>query len=442
MNANSASHGAPSSSGAPSAAGETEPLEPSPGEEHLFVVENNPFAFSPGQLSKLIEPKSLPALQALGGIEGLERGLRTDRHAGLSVDETCLPGLVTFEEATRQGAATGTKNEKKARPTTTEAVIGEAANQTLPHHGHKEGHYADRKRVFQEHRLPERKPKSFLQLAWLALQDRVLILLSIAAVVSLALGLYQTFGQQHDEGARVEWVEGVAIIIAILIVVIVGAANDWQKEQQFRKLNQKKEDRTVKVIRSGKPCTISVHDLLVGDVMILEQGDVIPVDGVLIDGYTVSCDESSATGESDLVKKTPAEAVAQALRDGTENPDKLDPFMLSGAKVLDGVGTFLVTAVGPNSSHGRTMMALRDDPGMTPLQAKLSVLAGKLRPPNLWGIHSDSSMQGTLPSWAARLACSCSSSCSSNSSHGSALPRPRQPRKRRVFSAFSSHPSP
>ncbi|KAK3901546.1 Ca2+-transporting ATPase [Staphylotrichum tortipilum] len=336
MNASSASNAAPSSPEAPSAAGETEPLEPSPGEEHLFVVENNPFAFSPGQLSKLIEPKSLPALQALGGIEGLERGLRTDRHAGLT------------------------------------------ANQALPHHGHKEGHFADRKRVFNEHILPERKPKSFLRLAWIALQDRVLVLLSIAAAVSLALGLYQTFGQQHDEGARVEWVEGVAIIIAILIVVIVGAANDWQKEQQFRKLNQKKEDRTVKVIRSGKPCTISVHGLLVGDVMILEQGDVIPVDGILIDGYTVSCDESSATGESDLVKKTPAEAVAQGLRDGIEHPDKLDPFMLSGAKVLDGVGTFLVTAVGPNSSHGRTMMALRDDPGMTPLQAKLSVLAGHI----------------------------------------------------------------
>jgi len=438
MNGNPASHGAPSSSEAPSAAGETEPLEPSPGEEHLFVVENNPFAFSPGQLSKLIEPKSLPALQALGGIEGLERGLRTDRHAGLSVDETSLPGLVTFDEATRQGA--GTKNEKKARPTT-EAVIGEAANQSLPHHGHQEGHYADRKRVFQEHRLPERKPKSFLQLAWLALQDRVLILLSIAAVVSLALGLYQTFSQQHDEGARVEWVEGVAIIIAILIVVIVGAANDWQKEQQFRKLNQKKEDRTVKVIRSGKPCTISVHDLLVGDVMILEQGDVIPVDGVLIDGYTVSCDESSATGESDLVKKTPAEAVAQALRDGTEHPDKLDPFMLSGAKVLDGVGTFLVTAVGPNSSHGRTMMALRDDPGMTPLQAKLSVLAGKLRQPHIGFLFSDSSPQDTLPSSAARLACFCSSSCSLSSSLGSAQPRPHRPRKRRASSAFSSPPS-
>jgi Ca2+-transporting ATPase len=240
----------------------------------------------------------------------------------------------------------------------------------------KDDHYADRKRVFGEHRLPERKSKSFLELAWIALQDRVLILLSIAAAISLALGLYQTFGPHHDNGARIEWVEGVAIIVAILIVVIVGALNDWQKERQFQKLNKKKEDRLVKVIRSGKPSSISIHDILVGDVLILEQGDVIPVDGVLVEGHAVSCDEASATGESDLVKKTPAEAVSRALSEGSANPAKLDPFLLSGTKVLDGVGTFLVTAVGPYSSHGRTMMAFRDDPGMTPLQAKLNILAG------------------------------------------------------------------
>lgn len=71
-------------------------------------------------------------------------------------------------------------------------------------------------------RLPEKKSKSLLELAWLAYNDKVLILLTIAAVVSLALGLYQTFGTPHEPGeARVEWVEGVAIIVAILIVVIV-----------------------------------------------------------------------------------------------------------------------------------------------------------------------------------------------------------------------------
>ncbi|KAF5530951.1 Ca2+-transporting ATPase [Fusarium napiforme] len=337
---------------------QAEILKPDPGEEDLFRVENNPFAFSPGQLAKLINPKNLAAFVALGGLPGLQKGLRTDAKAGLSVDEGKLEGAVSFEEAT----------SSKVEGT---AISGAA-------HASGKDAFPDRKRVYGANRLPEPKSKSFLELAWIALQDRVLILLCIAAVVSLALGLYQTFGGSHEDGgAKVEWVEGVAIIVAITIVVVVGAANDWQKERQFQKLNQKKEDRIVKITRSGKPQNISIHEVLVGDVMLLEPGDVIPVDGVFIEGHNLSCDESSATGESDLIKKVPAEQVLHALlHEQAPQLKKLDPFIISGAKVLDGVGTFLVTAVGEQSSHGKTMMSLRDDPGLTPLQAKLNLLAG------------------------------------------------------------------
>ncbi len=443
MDTGSRDHETRSGAGSPSTAKEPQPLEPNPGEEHLFVVDNNPFAFSPGQLSKLVDPKSLSALQALGGIDGLERGLRTDRRSGLSLDETHFPDIVTFQEATAHKAGTRPKKiQKTVRADTASQGVSLASTQPLAFHGQTDDCYVDRKRVFQEHRLPERKSKSFLQLAWIALHDRVLVLLSVAAVVSLALGLYQTFDPHHDNTARVEWVEGVAIVVAILIVVLVGALNDWQKERQFRKLNQKKEDRTVKVVRSGKPSTLSVHDLLVGDVMILEQGDVIPVDGVLVEGHTVSCDESSATGESDLVKKTPVQAVVEALGDGTGNPAKLDPFMLSGAKVLDGVGTFLVTAVGPNSSHGRTMMSLRDDPGMTPLQAKLGILAGKPTPDtSILVVLSDFNTQDTSPNLVVRQACCSSRCCSSSFSLGSRKARQPQQKRDRPSSAFSSRPS-
>ncbi|EEY19509.1 calcium-transporting ATPase [Verticillium alfalfae VaMs.102] len=354
--------------------GKIDPLSPDPGEEQLYNVANNPFAFSPGQLTKIINPKSLEAFVALGGLPGLEKGLRTDRAAGLSLDEATISDPISFEDAVAAG--TDTANPKKAA-LDVNAIAKEAGSQPDGLAGNdSDGNFGDRKRVFGENLLPERKSKSFLELAWIALQDKVLILLSVAAVISLALGLYQTFGNKHHQGAKVEWVEGVAIVVAILIVVIVGAANDWQKERQFRKLNKKKEDRIVKVIRSGKPTNLSIHRVLVGDVMLLEAGDVIPVDGVYIDGHNVSCDESFATGESDLIKKVPAAAVMQGIREGNTNIKKLDPFLISGARILDGVGTFLVTAVGQNSSHGRTMMSLRDDPGQTPLQLKLNILAG------------------------------------------------------------------
>ena len=336
-------------------------------------IEGNPFAFGPDHLEKLINPKSLTAFTALGGLAGLERGLKTDRHSGLRIDEGCISDPITLEEAVSTTSRGGPHEPGR-----------QGRSEPGQHDGKGSNAFADRKRIFGENVLPERKSKSFLQLAWIALQDRVLILLSVAAVVSLALGLYQTFGQTHHEGAKVEWVEGVAIIVAIAIVVLVGALNDWQKERQFRALNRKKEDRLVKVIRSGNPMTLSVHDVLVGDVMLMEPGDVVPADGVFIDGHNLSCDESSATGESDIVKKRPADDVLQELlHDKAPRLRKMDPFIISVARVLDGVGKLLVTAVGQNSSHGRTMMLLREDPGLTPLQSKLNVLAGEWPDPML-----------------------------------------------------------
>lgn len=66
------------------------------------------------------------------------------------------------------------------------------------------------------------------------------VLLLICVVVSLALGLFQDFGTTRPDGdPPVDWVEGVAIIVAVLIVVSVGSLNDWQKEKRFEGLNEK-----------------------------------------------------------------------------------------------------------------------------------------------------------------------------------------------------------
>ena len=73
------------------------------------------------------------------------------------------------------------------------------------------GTYDDRKRIFNDNRLPQKKQKSILQLMWLAYNDKVLIVLTVAAVIALALGLYQAIGLNGG----VEWIEGVAIIVAI-----------------------------------------------------------------------------------------------------------------------------------------------------------------------------------------------------------------------------------
>ncbi|KAG1453737.1 hypothetical protein G6F56_007496 [Rhizopus delemar] len=121
---------------------------------------------------------------------------------------------------------------------------------------------------------------------------------------------------------------------------------------------------------------VSVHDIQVGDILHLEPGDIVPVDGIFIEGHNLKCDESAATGESDAVRKQSwleCERKAEQLKG--QQAHLPDPFIISGAKVLEGVGTFLVISIGENSYYGRTMMALRTEPESTPLQEKLNDLA-------------------------------------------------------------------
>jgi len=143
---------------------------------------------------------------------------------------------------------------------------------------------------------------------------------------------------------------------------MVGSLHDWQKGRQFRILNDKKEERGVKVIRSGIERVIDVKELLVGDIALLEPGEIIPCDGVFISGHNVKCDESGASGESDAIKKVSYDDCImlreQPKPEGSNvhTPDAhTDCFMASGAKVLEGYGKYVVIAVGEKSFNGRIM---------------------------------------------------------------------------------------
>ncbi|KAL4970067.1 putative calcium-translocating P-type ATPase(PMCA-type) [Aspergillus stella-maris] len=326
----------------------SEALNPDPQNVQDFDVHDNRFPFSPGQLNKMLNPKSLAAYHALGGIVGLGKALRTDLKSGLSVDEKRLEGKLVHEPETGSFDYSET-------PLSTEG---------------EDTQFYDRIRVFSQNRLPARKTTGFLKLLWMAYNDKIIILLTIAAIISLSLGIYQTI----DEGHGVDWIEGVAIVVAIAIVTLVTALNDWQKERQFAKLNKRNNDREVKAIRSGKVVLISIFDITVGDILQVEPGDSVPADGILISGHGIKCDESSATGESDQMKKTDGFEVSRQIAEGAASK-KLDPFMISGSNVLEGVGSYLVTSVGKYSSYGRILMSLQESNDPTPLQVKLGRLA-------------------------------------------------------------------
>ncbi|XP_036986690.1 plasma membrane calcium-transporting ATPase 2 isoform X1 [Artibeus jamaicensis] len=206
-----------------------------------------------------------------------------------------------------------------------------------------------RKQIFGQNFIPPKKPKTFLQLVWEALQDVTLIILEIAAIISLGLSFYHPPGESsegcataqggaEDEGeAEAGWIEGAAILLSVICVVLVTAFNDWSKEKQFRGLQSRiEQEQKFTVVRAGQVVQIPVAEIVVGDIAQIKYGDLLPADGLFIQGNDLKIDESSLTGESDQVRKS---------------VDK-DPMLLSGTHVMEGSGRMVVTAVGVNSQTG------------------------------------------------------------------------------------------
>ncbi|KAN0019555.1 hypothetical protein ACTFIU_002771 [Dictyostelium citrinum] len=204
---------------------------------------------------------------------------------------------------------------------------------------------------FGRNKMNEVAQKSLLFFIWQAIHDKTLVILIISAVVSIILGL-------TVEDRKTGWIDGTAILVAVVIVVLVTAGNDYNKEKKFRKLNTIRNERNVSVVRGGHLSSISVYDVVVGDVVKLETGDTIPADGLYIAGQSIAVDESSMTGESDQKRKS---------------NDR--PFFLSGCQVLEGSASMLVIAVGPNSQWGKLKLLLQSPDSDTPLTQKLEKLA-------------------------------------------------------------------
>ncbi|KAI8332005.1 hypothetical protein BD560DRAFT_415475 [Blakeslea trispora] len=347
----------------------------------------NPFAFSLEQMSAIVDQKHIEFIKRMGGIESIARGLHTDLRTGLSPDEACLPYIRMFD----------IQNHIKHEPSLESQVpTGLCVSEQ----------FSQRKEVYGCNKLPPVEESTLVQIMWEAFQDKTLIMLTISAAISLVLGIYEdVYTIEYDALGNkmpgVKWIEGVAIIVAVVLVVIVTSVNDYQKEKKFQMLNAKKDDRMVLAIRSGQKVMISTFDVQVGEILVLEPGDIVCADGIFIEGHNLKCDESAATGESDAVGKDEWKQYYQEMQkykslrftsDESKNELELSlnrresfgsdfgeecfsPFLISGSKVIEGICTYIVTAVGENSFHGRTLMALRTKDENTPLQDKLDILA-------------------------------------------------------------------
>lgn len=235
-----------------------------------------------------------------------------------------------------------------------------------------------RKRAYGTNALPPPIMKSFLQFLLIAMKDRMVVFLLFAAFVTVGVGIYET-----ATGEPNAWLEGATIVIAIAIITGVNAVNDFRKQARFRKLNDANVAlRTVKVVREGKSIQLPPDELVVGDIMEISMGDVLPCDAILVEGNSVKTDESGITGETKQIDKTGLHDDNNGGDDDDNNNNDddttKDPYLISGTTVVDGNGKALVLVVGIHSTQGKTMMDLRIDPPPTPLQTKLSGLAKRL----------------------------------------------------------------
>ena len=210
----------------------------------------------------------------------------------------------------------------------------------------------------------------FCSYVWEALKDLMVRILIVAAIVSIVLGC--TFSEDPSK----DWIDGVSIVIAVLVVVLVGSITDYQKEQKFHELNEVQAEGTkYKLIRNGQPEDHISDDLLVGDLIMINYGDIMPADVLLIEGNGIRMDESALTGESDAMKKERYEKCKELLDKGeTKLPS---PLILSGTNCVEGSGKGIVIAVGEHSQKGliRRTVDNAQENSQTPLEAKLETIA-------------------------------------------------------------------
>ena len=196
---------------------------------------------------------------------------------------------------------------------------------------------------------PTPKP-SLLTLYLEKFKDPTIIILCVAAAISIGLGIIDG-----------HWIEGLGIIVAVLVATGVGFASEYKSNNEFELLTKQSEAILVKVTRGGQFHVIPIDDLVVGDLSHLEMGDKVPADLHYLHGVDFAVNESLMTGESRAVRK-----------------DDENPLLLRGTVVEEGSSAALVIAVGDRTKLGEIKDSLVEEASDTPLQEKLGALATKI----------------------------------------------------------------
>ena len=182
----------------------------------------------------------------------------------------------------------------------------------------------------------------------------------IIRILLIALGIKTIFLIKDFD-----WYETVGIAIAIFLASFISTLSEYGSEKAFDKLQQEAAKTKVKVKRFEGILTIPLEEIVVGDIVLLEYGEKIPADGVLLTG-SLTIDESSITGESKEIYKYP-------FKTGTDLKETNQLFR--GSVIYQGTGKMLVTKVGVNTFYGKIAKELQDVQPESPLKSRLRHLA-------------------------------------------------------------------
>ena len=195
-------------------------------------------------------------------------------------------------------------------------------------------------------------------------EDPVIRILMVAVFLSGGIAIAMYF----SEGI-IEIAETIGIAVAILLATGVATWFVWDANKKFDVLNQVNDDTLVKVIRNGNVHEVAKKDIVVDDIVILEQGEEIPADGVLLEALSLQVNESSLTGEP-VANKTTIESEFNMEATYPSN------HVMRGTTVVDGHGVMQVLAVGDSTEFGRVAeKSSEKSEEPTPLDTQLESLA-------------------------------------------------------------------
>lgn len=226
------------------------------------------------------------------------------------------------------------------------------------------------KNAHGDNRLSSKEANSLLSIFIEAFQDQWILILLAALGLKI---IFNFVGMIFPAIGEANWYEAISLIFAILMSTGFSAVSQYRNEQKFNTLQEEASKTNAKVYRDGKLKEVLVDDIVKGDQILLQSGDKIPVDGIILEGE-LKVNQAVLNGESEDAKKLP-------LGDQKE-PDSSDLFtelkVFRGTVVTSGEGVMEATQIGDNTVLGSINTSLQEDSKDSPSKEKLNKLAGNI----------------------------------------------------------------